>query len=271
MPSEYGVAAQARRPARQGRVRPPRPAHHLRASSTRSRTAPRTCCTRAASVPNARLGIALANRPEWFVAALGAARLGAQCVPIPSGATADERDVLLHRRRGRVPPRRGRRSPEFLAALDAAPAEPYPDAAPDYVQLRAYTSGTTGPPEGGAAARGRRRREHRGSGALLHRVRARRARRGERHRLAAAPPRRVQRPAQRAAARPHHRAARPLRRRRVVRRGDRVRRHVLVDRAGAPLPADERARRREGRAPTCRRSSACCTARRRARRASSAR
>ena len=96
--------------------------------------------------PDRRLGIALANRPEWFVAALGAARLGAQCVPIPSGATADERAyfcadgevAFLLDEDGLA---------EFVAALDAAPAEPYPDAAPDYVQLRAYTSGTTGRPK----------------------------------------------------------------------------------------------------------------------------
>jgi long-chain acyl-CoA synthetase len=96
--------------------------------------------------PDARLGIALANRPEWFVAALGAARVGAQCVPIPSGATADERDYFCSD--GEVAYLLDEAAlPRFLAALDAAPAEPYPDAGPDYVQLRAYTSGTTGRPK----------------------------------------------------------------------------------------------------------------------------
>ena len=68
--------------------------------------------------PDARLGIALRNRPEWIMAALATARLGAQVVPIPSGATADELEYFCHRRRRRVRarrsgvagvPRRGRR------------------------------------------------------------------------------------------------------------------------------------------------------------------
>ncbi|MEO6469700.1 MAG: AMP-binding protein [Acidimicrobiia bacterium] len=98
---------------------------------------------------SSRLGIALANRPEWFVGALGAARLGAQCVPIPAGATADERvyfctdgdvgflldaDVLA----------------EFTRAVAEVTAEELaaaPERAPDYVSLRAYTSGTTGLPK----------------------------------------------------------------------------------------------------------------------------
>ena len=80
--------------------------------------------------PDARLGIALRNRPEWMIAALGAARLGAQVVPIPHGATAEERayfcedgevaflldeaglDAVPRRGRGRADRRRSRtRSP----------------------------------------------------------------------------------------------------------------------------------------------------------------
>ncbi len=96
--------------------------------------------------PSARLGIALANRPEWFVAALGAARLGAQIVAVPGGATADEREYFCTD--GEVaflldePGLDG-----FLAALDAAPATRRDDPAPDYVTVRAYTSGTTGRPK----------------------------------------------------------------------------------------------------------------------------
>ncbi len=96
--------------------------------------------------PAGRLGIALTNRPEWFVAALGAARLGAECVPIPSGATVDERDyfcsdgevAFLLDEPGLA---------EFLAAADRVDAPRLSDAAPDYVTLRAYTSGTTGRPK----------------------------------------------------------------------------------------------------------------------------
>src|SRR4029079_14218900 len=96
--------------------------------------------------PDARLGIALANRPEWFVAALGAARLGAQCVPIPSGATADEREYFCSD--GEVAFLLDEDAlPGFLAAMADAPGTPLADAAPDYVQLRAYTSGTTGRPK----------------------------------------------------------------------------------------------------------------------------
>jgi long-chain acyl-CoA synthetase len=140
----YGVAAQAR-------TRPDKVAfvHHDRRLTFAELDA---AAHRAAHVlrargvgPDARLGIAMANRPEWFVAALGAARLGAQCVPIPSGATADERDYFCTDGEvGFLLDEAG--LPEFLAALDAAPAEPLADAAPDYVQLRAYTSGTTGRP-----------------------------------------------------------------------------------------------------------------------------
>jgi long-chain acyl-CoA synthetase len=93
-----------------------------------------------------RLGIALANRPEWFVAALAAARLGAQVVPIPAGATADERDYFCTD--GEVAFLLDEDGLDaFRRALDDAPAAPAPDAGLDYVQLRAYTSGTTGRPK----------------------------------------------------------------------------------------------------------------------------
>lgn len=93
-----------------------------------------------------RVGIALGNRPEWFVAALGAARIGAEVVPIPSGATADEREyfstdgdvAFLLDEAG---------LPAFLTTLDGVSATPIERACPDYVSLRAYTSGTTGRPK----------------------------------------------------------------------------------------------------------------------------
>ncbi|MGZ4689631.1 MAG: class I adenylate-forming enzyme family protein [Acidimicrobiia bacterium] len=96
--------------------------------------------------PDARLGIALHNRPEWMVAALGAARLGAQVVPIPHGATPEERAyfcddgevAFLLDEDGLEP---------FLAEAAAAPTAPIRDASPDYVVLRPYTSGTTGQPK----------------------------------------------------------------------------------------------------------------------------
>lgn len=96
--------------------------------------------------PPARLGIALANRPEWFVAALGAARLGAQVVPIPSGATADEREYFCSD--GEVAYLLDEAGLDaFLARIGAAPPDPVADPHPDYVTLRAYTSGTTGRPK----------------------------------------------------------------------------------------------------------------------------
>ncbi len=96
--------------------------------------------------PDGRLGIALRNRPEWFVAALGAARVGAQVVPIPSGATAEERAFFCED--GEVAFLLDEEGlDQFLADIAAAPSEPFPGASPDYVVLRPYTSGTTGRPK----------------------------------------------------------------------------------------------------------------------------
>ncbi len=96
--------------------------------------------------PERRLGIALRNRPEWMEAALGAARLGAQVVPIPHGATAEERDYFCTD--GEVAFLLDEPGLEqFLADVADAPAAPIPDAYPDYVVLRPYTSGTTGRPK----------------------------------------------------------------------------------------------------------------------------
>jgi long-chain acyl-CoA synthetase len=96
--------------------------------------------------PGARLGIALRNRAEWIVAALAAARLGSQVVPIPFGATPDELEyfctdgeVAFLLDEGALP--------AFLAAADAQPGAALPDTGPDYATLRSYTSGTTGRPK----------------------------------------------------------------------------------------------------------------------------
>ena len=96
--------------------------------------------------PDRRLGIALRNRPEWMVAAVAAARLGAQVVPIPRGATPEERAYFCDD--GEVAFLLDEDGLEqFLAEVAAAPSTPIPDASPDYVVLRPYTSGTTGRPK----------------------------------------------------------------------------------------------------------------------------
>jgi long-chain acyl-CoA synthetase len=96
--------------------------------------------------PDARLGIALRNRPEWMIAAIGAARLGAQVVPIPHGATDGERAYFCED--GEVAFLLDEDGlDQFLADADAASTEPLRDPAPDYVFLRPYTSGTTGRPK----------------------------------------------------------------------------------------------------------------------------
>ncbi len=96
--------------------------------------------------PERRLGIALRNRPEWMIAALGAARTGAQVVPIPYGATPEERAYFCED--GEVAFLLDEDGLDaFLADVATAPSEPFPDARPDYVVLRPYTSGTTGRPK----------------------------------------------------------------------------------------------------------------------------
>ena len=99
--------------------------------------------------PQSRLGIALSNCPEWFIGALGAARLGAQCVPIPAGATADERNYFCTD--GEVGFLLDEVAlPGFTRAVTDVTADELaaaPERAADYVSLRAYTSGTTGLPK----------------------------------------------------------------------------------------------------------------------------
>ena len=143
--AEYGVAAHAR-------LRPDKVAivHGDRRITFRELD---DLATRAATVlsdrgvgPAGRLGIALENRPEWMVAALGAARLGAQVVPIPSGATPDEREYFCAD--GEVASLVDEVTlDDFLGALVAADVSIEREWRPDYVTLRAYTSGTTGQPK----------------------------------------------------------------------------------------------------------------------------
>ena len=220
--------------------------------------------------PEARLGLALRNRPEWMIVALGAARLGAQIVPIPHGATPDEREYFCDD--GEVAFLLDEaRLEAFLAEAAAMPSEPLPDARPDYATLRPYTSGTTGRPK--AVLRGATPVEacDPGDGPVLRVLRPRRPGRGEPHCVSAAPHRGVQRSAQRADLRPHRGAARSLRRGGGG-RGDRGRAgHVLDLRAGAPLPARATCRRKCSSAPTSRASGGSCTVPRHAHRASSAR
>ncbi len=141
----YGVAAHARlRPDKVAIVAGDRRTTYAELDAAASAAA-RTL-QRHGVGPDGRLGIALRNRPEWFVAALGAARLGAQVVPIPSGATPDERAYFSED--GEVAfllDEAGLAG--FLADVAAAPREPLADASPDYVVLRPYTSGTTGRPK----------------------------------------------------------------------------------------------------------------------------
>jgi long-chain acyl-CoA synthetase len=93
-----------------------------------------------------RLGVALRNRAEWMVAALAAARLHAEVVPIPHGATPDELEyfttdgevAFLLDESGLA---------AFLADAAGRAATPLADAGIDYVRVRSYTSGTTGRPK----------------------------------------------------------------------------------------------------------------------------
>ncbi|HEY7439422.1 MAG TPA: AMP-binding protein [Acidimicrobiia bacterium] len=96
--------------------------------------------------PERRLGLALRNRPEWMIAAMAAARIGAQCVPIPSGATADEREYFCTD--GEVAYLLEEANlDDFADAAAKQSTDPLDDPFPDYVRLRAYTSGTTGHPK----------------------------------------------------------------------------------------------------------------------------
>ncbi len=81
-----------------------------------------------------------------MIAALGAARLGAQVVPIPHGATAEERAYFCED--GDVAFLLDEPGLDaFVAEAGAAPTEPIEGARPDYATLRPYTSGTTGRPK----------------------------------------------------------------------------------------------------------------------------
>ena len=143
--SEYGVVAHARlRPDKIAIVWDNERITYAELDDRVSRAA--VVLTRLGVGPVGRLGIALANRPVWMVAALAAARLGAQVVPIPSGATGDEIEYFCTD--GDVAHLIAEDSlAEFVAACHAAPPIDRDDAVEDYAVLRAYTSGTTGRPK----------------------------------------------------------------------------------------------------------------------------
>ena len=269
----YGVAAHARHPAGQGRVRRRRPAHHLRRARRRRDRAAHVLRARGVG-PDARLGIALRNRPEWFVAALGAARLGAQVVPIPHGATRGRARVLL-RRTARS------RSCSTRTVCRTFLADGTPRRRPLRSPTRAPTTWCCARTRRARPA-GRRRccapsgRPTRRSWAwcgTTSRTGSTRPDEVNLTALAAAPSRRVQRPAQRADRRPHDGAARPLRRGRsdpACSRRERVTYWIC-----APVHLYRLTRLPP---PTCRTAAdlssvrrRACTAPRRARRASSAR
>ena len=148
--NEYGVAAHARlRPDKVAIVHGDRRITYAEIDDLAARAA--TVLRSDGVGASGRLALALGNRPEWFVAALGAARLGAQVVPIPHDATADEREYFCSDG-GAVRLIDEAALGEFVAALElvergAAETASGSGWAPDYVTLRAYTSGTTGRPK----------------------------------------------------------------------------------------------------------------------------
>jgi long-chain acyl-CoA synthetase len=142
---KYGLAAQARRqPDKVAIVAGERRLTYAEIDGAATQAA-RVLATKGVG-PDARLGLALRNRPEWLIVALGAARLGAQIVPIPHGATPDEREYFCED--GEVAFLLDEAGlEEFLAEAAATSSEPLADARPDYATLRPYTSGTTGRPK----------------------------------------------------------------------------------------------------------------------------
>ncbi len=143
--TEYGVAAHARlRPDKVAIVHGDRRITYAEMDDLAARAA---AVLRSDGVgATGRLALALGNRPEWLVAALGAARLGAQVVPIPHDATADEREYFCSDG-GAVRLIDEVGLGEFMAALESVDGPTGTEWSPDYVTLRAYTSGTTGRPK----------------------------------------------------------------------------------------------------------------------------
>jgi long-chain acyl-CoA synthetase len=143
--NRYGVAAHARlRPDKVAIVAGDRRLTYAEIDAAATQAA-RTLAVKGVG-PDRRLGIALRNRPEWMIVALGAARLGAQVVPIPYGATSDEREYFCED--GEVAFLVDEDGLEqFVAEAASASTEPLAGACPDYATLRPYTSGTTGRPK----------------------------------------------------------------------------------------------------------------------------
>lgn len=141
----FGVAAHARRrPEKTAIVAGDRRITYAELDAIVNRTA-RALRERGIG-PGARLGVALRNRPEWMVVALAAARVRAEVVPVPHGATAEEREYFCTD--GEVAFLLDEAElDDFSAAAAEQPDAPIEGAGLDYVRLRSYTSGTTGRPK----------------------------------------------------------------------------------------------------------------------------
>ena len=113
--------------------------------------------------PGDRVGCSLRNRVEFFEVTFGAARAGAELVPISWRAKDDEVTYLLEdSRAGLLVAEEGVRAPvrvlhagkDYEAALGAESDDPLSDAPPVAPpSIRFYTSGTTGRPKAVERAR----------------------------------------------------------------------------------------------------------------------
>ena len=152
----------------QARAHPDKPAiiagaHRLTFAELDARANRVARALRAAGIkPGDRIGCALKNRIEFFEVTFGAARAGAELVPISWRAKDDEVGYLLEdsgagllvAEEGVEAPIAVLRFDEYSAALAAETDDPLPDAPPIAPpSIRFYTSGTTGRPKAVERAR----------------------------------------------------------------------------------------------------------------------
>ena len=166
---EHGVAAQARiRPDKVAFVHHDRP-HHLRRARRARAPAPRTCCAAHGVGPGrpprhrARATGPSGSSPRSARPASARSACRSRAARPPTSAstsapTATSRSSSTRTGWPSSSPRSTPRRPSRIA-----------DAAPDYVQLRAYTSGTTGRPKAVLRPEVDVVAQHRGPRALLHR------------------------------------------------------------------------------------------------------